>query len=99
MATVTSKRTYHRPNTNIPFWFNQEFTDYLQTHYRNTGKIISFDIVLSEDELTQVRTIVWKDQATLDEFNADQNLFDFINERETHMDTNNLITDLEITTA
>jgi hypothetical protein len=99
MATVTSIRTYHRSTTNIPFWFNQAFMDYLQIHYQNTEKIISFNIVVSEDELTQIRTIVWKDYPTLDQFNGDQNLVDFITERETYIDTNNITTDLEIVAA
>ena len=99
MATVTSIRTYRRPNTTIPFWFNQEFHDYVQTNYQNTGKILSFNIVLSEDELTQIRTIVWKDDLTLDEFNWDDQTFALIDERETYIQENDITGDLEIIIA
>lgn len=99
MSTVTSIRTYRRPNTTIPFWFNQEFHDYVQVNYQNTGKILSFNVVESSDQLSQIRTIVWKDDLTLDEFNWDPNLVTLVNEREAYIETNNFTTDLEIVIA
>jgi hypothetical protein len=99
MSTVTSIRTYRRPNTTIPFWFNQEFHDYVQTAYQDTGKILSLNIVLSEDELTQIRTIVWKDDLTLDQFNWDEVTFQYKTERDTYAEENNFTTDLEIVIA
>jgi len=99
MATVTSIRTYRRPNTTIPFWFNQEFHDYVQTNYQNTGKILSFNVVESEDQLTQIRTIVWKDDLSLDQFNWDEATFNFVSARDTYVQANDITTDLEIVIA
>lgn len=62
-------RTNTRPNIYVPFFlFNEEIRRYTDEKYNQTGKRISFNTVISEDELQQISTSVWLDQATFKEF-------------------------------
>ena len=62
MITIT--RTQTRPSVDIPFFFetnlvSKEYEEYLKTNYRDTGKILGFDRVMSDDKLTVVSSITW----------------------------------------
>ena len=45
--------------------------EYIDTTYKNTGKIVSQDTDLSIDGLSQTINTVWLNDAVLEEFNAD----------------------------
>jgi hypothetical protein len=65
-------RTNTRPNIYVPFFlFNEEIRKYIDEKYNQTGKRISFNTTISEDELQQINTSVWVDQATFKEFLED----------------------------
>jgi hypothetical protein len=65
-------RTHTRPNIYVPFFlFNEEIRNYTDQTYNQTGKRVSVNTTLSEDELQQVTTSVWIDEAAFNEFLAD----------------------------
>ena len=65
-------RTYTRPNIYVPFFiFNEEIRNYTDTTYNQTGKRISVNTTVSDNELQQITTSVWLDEATFNEFLAD----------------------------
>jgi hypothetical protein len=53
-------RTITRPNKYVPFFLiSEEMKTYVDKTYNQTGKRISINTVLSEDELQQITTSVW----------------------------------------
>jgi hypothetical protein len=53
-------RTLTRPNKYVPFFLiGEEIKTYIDETYNQTGKRISVNTVLSEDELQQITTSVW----------------------------------------
>jgi hypothetical protein len=65
-------RTYTRPNVYVPFFiFNEEIRNYTDQTYNQTGKRISVNTTVSENELQQITTSVWADESAFNEFLAD----------------------------
>jgi len=76
--------TYTRTNTDDDWYLPMEtdFSPYLQSQYRDTGKIISATITDSVDELTRTILFEWDSEASVNEFNTDINVInDYINPR------------------
>jgi hypothetical protein len=76
--------TYTRTSTDDDWYLPMEtdFGPYLQSQYRDTGKIISSTITDSVDELTRTILFEWDSEASVNEFNADINVInDYINPR------------------
>ena len=49
-----------RPNTGVSFWFqNSEQQEYIDSTYKNAGLLLSDNIIVSDDQLTQTRTQTW----------------------------------------
>jgi len=74
--TITIKRIQRRPNINIPFFFetnlvNQEYTHYVTKNYKETGKIISLNKLMSEDKLSVTTEVVWKSNEAFSEYVSD----------------------------
>lgn len=74
MITIT--RTQTRPSVDIPFFFetnlvSKEYEEYLKTNYRDTGKILGFDRVMSDDKLTVVSSITWESQEAFAQYFVD----------------------------
>lgn len=70
-------RTHTRPNIYVPFFvFNEEIRNYTDATYNQTGKRISINTTFSEDNLKQITTSVWVDEAAFNEFLADQKIID-----------------------
>lgn len=63
------------------FWSPKE-NQMQHTNYIETGKIISFDMTLSEFQ--QVKTIVFTDQAAMDEYMNDPDIIDKHVERDAY---------------
>lgn len=62
-----------RPSTEKDFWgFAPIVQEYVNAAYVNTGKLTFGTVSLSDDELTRTRTVLWKDQASLEEYIADE---------------------------
>jgi len=71
-------RTYTRPTTMIPWWFNTtlsvpiaDFHARMQSVYYATGKCISQNFSHSVDELTLTYTGLWESEAAYDEYDTD----------------------------
>lgn len=74
MITITRIQT--RPDLDTPFFFetklvSREYGQYLKTKYKDTGKLISFNRVISEDNLTVTSDTVWESQEAFAEFYSD----------------------------
>jgi hypothetical protein len=49
-----------RPNTDVSFWSqNPEQQAYVESTYKNAGLLLSDEVSISEDQLTQTRTQTW----------------------------------------
>jgi hypothetical protein len=77
MAIIITK-TQTRPNVNIPFFFetnllSQEYIDYMRKNYKDTGKLIDFNRVMSEDKLSVLITTTWESQEAFAEYCSDLN--------------------------
>jgi hypothetical protein len=74
MITITRIQT--RPNIDTPFFFettlvSKEYGEYLKTKYRDTGKLIGGNRVMSDDNLTLTTDSVWASQEAFAEFYSD----------------------------
>ncbi len=66
--------TATRPSIEVPFYaWPPMVVDYVNTTYRDTGKIYSRTFTLSEDGLTQMAVTVWTD-GSLEEWTNDPNV-------------------------
>lgn len=79
MITLTKIQT--RPSIDIPFFFetnlvSKEYGEYLKKTYKDTGKLISFNRVMSEDKLTVTTDVVWESQEAFAEFFTDTKCID-----------------------
>lgn len=72
MMPIKNITTTTRPDTSAAFWnFSQAVRDHLQATYIDTGKYLSGITVVSDDQLTKTRTVIWRDEAAQDEFLMD----------------------------
>jgi hypothetical protein len=56
----------------VPFFiFNEEIRNYADQTYNQTGKRVSVNTTVSENELQQITTSIWADEAAFNEFLAD----------------------------
>ena len=62
-----------RPSTDHDFWsFAPIVQEYVTATYLNSGKLTYGTVSVSDDNLTRIRTVLWKDQASLEEYIADE---------------------------
>lgn len=85
--------TYTRTSTDSDWYVAQEtdFGPYLQSQYRDTGKIISATITDSDDGLTRTILFEWDSESSLVEFKADSTVLnDYINPRTLYFAEHNI---------
>lgn len=92
--------TQTRPNTQTPFLtfesggFTGEVYFYIRDNYINTGKMISYEVTISEDQLTMTGVRIWANESAFNDFMADTYIIDnFINPGNAYMDANGIIRD------
>lgn len=69
---ITIKTIAERPSTDVKFYKpSEDFLDYRDTTYVETGKILEILNEISEDGLSKSTTIVYLDQESLDEYSLD----------------------------
>jgi hypothetical protein len=69
---IKNVNTIVRPDTSAEFWaYPAPIRAYVQVTYTDTGKLLSGLDTYSEDGLTKVRTVYWKDAESQDEFITD----------------------------
>jgi hypothetical protein len=68
--TITVNLTQPSPIINWNDFVNS-LNDYLTTTYIDSGKIVSIQTTISDDELTFYRKLVFQDQTALDTFLSD----------------------------
>lgn len=65
-------RTHTRPNTDEPFFFfTEQIRDYFKNTYDQTGKRTSYTVTKSPDDLQQIVTSIWVDEAAFNEYLSD----------------------------
>ena len=84
IMTWTVKVKHTRPNTDVDFYTADGATDghqlsssdfaYYLTTYKETGKFINRISSFSEDGLEVTRTLIWKDEATKNEYVQDSRM-------------------------
>lgn len=99
MILVEKKQT--RTDKNVPFWTmestgdNPEFQQYFLTNYIETGKFISGDTQVSEDELTITITSTWKDNGAANDFKNDPTVkLHFHDRKELYLQENGITEEL-----
>jgi len=69
---ITIKTTAYRPDSGVKFYkAPEEFLDYRDSSYLDTGKILEITNEVSEDGLSKIITVVYLDQESLDEYDVD----------------------------
>ena len=66
------QRVFTRADASVAFYKpTTEFRDHYKTAYKNAGKFLSNTVTVSEDNLKQVISTMWIDEATWNEYLAD----------------------------
>lgn len=73
---MTLSRIQTRPSADIPFFFetnlvSKEYGEHFKKKYKDTGKVIGFDRVMSPDKLTVTTNLVWESQEAFSEYYTD----------------------------
>jgi hypothetical protein len=77
MIKVT--RTSIRPNTDSPFYIaSQEFTDYFNLSYIETGKTTIDSVTFSDDTLTRTIILFWTSLEDMESSDTDPLVIDFL---------------------
>ena len=74
--SLTITRIQTRPSADIPFFFetklvSREYGEHLKTKYKDTGKLIGGNRVMSDDKLTLTTDTVWESQEAFSEYYTD----------------------------
>lgn len=81
-----------RPSVDVP-WFHETWPEshmnYLQTHYKDTGKFQGKREIL-EDGLTMVNTYIFTDASAEIEFMSDPYLAEMVEKRNAYNEANNI---------
>ena len=92
----TIKVKHTRPNTDVEWYFGTSQLrgngSSLTEKYINTGKRVSFNTSLSENELELIKTIIWQDEAAKNEYWADSMVESWISARNSYNASNNIST-------
>ena len=96
----TLKLKHTRPNTDVAFYshaeaqsghdFSSSDLAYHVSTYKDTGKFISRISSFSEDGLEVTRTLIWKDEATKNEYVQDSRMAAFLIAHEEYNTLNNI---------
>lgn len=74
---ITIKTTAIRPDLSVKFYkASEEFLDYRDATYLDTGKILEITNEVSEDGLSKSTVIVFLDQESLDEYDIDSRVIE-----------------------
>lgn len=66
------QRVFTRPSIDIAFYqVTTSFRDHFKSNYKDTGKVLSNTVTLSEDRLKQVISTMWTDEATWNAYRED----------------------------
>lgn len=92
---ITLKRIMERPTHEVEFFL--ETSEYKSTleEFKLSGKIISEKIILSDDQLTQIREITFSDDEDHIFWRHNPNIVAWINQRKRHDAKNHIMTDVE----
>ena len=82
---IRSTMTFKRPNTSVswhePLKDSDTLKNYWQTNFVDTGKITSFNVTDSEDNLTRTMVTVFGNSAANIEFQKDSTMSAMLNTR------------------
>lgn len=91
MNQIISKILLTRPRIEIPFSAeNNLWTAYLNSTYVSTGKILSRQVVISEDKLTRTITMVWASEEARQEYLNDPITIQALKEEKNHRSQNGI---------
>lgn len=66
------QRVFTRPNADIAFYQpTAEFRNHYKSAYKDTGKILSTTVTISQDQLKQVISTMWTDEETWNAYRED----------------------------
>jgi hypothetical protein len=89
MATLKSTRESFKTEAIIAvpyFTATTQQQEYINTVYKDTGKIVSQDVDLSINGLSQTINTVWLNDVVLEEFNTDPIIIQYHADRATYND-------------
>ena len=83
--------TETRPSTSVNFYVaSDEIKNHIKTTYLDTGKMISRNSVFSGDNLQRIRTLIFSDKESWEEFDNDDVISDIRAARLSHNTSNNI---------
>ena len=98
--TWTVKYKHTRPNTDVEFYseepdspMNYFDTAQVVSDYKDTGKLISTSMSLSENGLELIKTLVYKDEASKLAYSADSRILAWKAACDTYNTSNNISKD------
>jgi hypothetical protein len=90
MLIITS--TFVRPTTNVPYAVaDQSFKDNRESNYVQSGKMLSREIINSEDNLTRVIVTTWGTRRDFEDFKIDPITLNFKEARMEHFLAHNIL--------
>ena len=93
------QRVFTRPNTEVAFYqVTTAFRDHFKSAYKDSGKVLSNTVTVSEDRLKLVISTMWTDEATWNAYRADPVCVEHFTVRNAYNATNN-IADERVTSA
>ena len=83
--------TETRPNTSVNFYVaSDEIKNHIKTTYLDTGKMLSRNSVFSSDNLQRIRTLIFSNKESWEEFDNDDVISDIRAARLSHNTSNNI---------
>jgi len=93
------QRVFTRPSADIAFYqLTAEFRNHYKSAYKDTGKILSNTVTVSQDQLKQVISTMWIDEETWNAYREDAVCVEHFTARNAYNATNN-ITDDRVTSV
>ena len=84
--------TETRPNTSVNFYVaSDEIKNHIKTTYLDTGKMLSRNSVFSSDNLQRIRTLIFSNKESWEEFDNDDVISGTDLGRLSHNTSNNII--------
>ena len=77
------KRTQQRPKSTTLFFFEcytypDEYFKYVKTHFYETGKLLKYQKIVSEDNMSIIHVTYWKSRSDYLSYITDEFIFEFI---------------------
>ena len=91
------QRVFTRPSADVAFYQpTTEFRTHYKAAYKETGKILSTTVTISQDQLKQVISTMWTDEATWNAYREDPICMDHFAARNAYNESISIVGDRSV---